>query len=216
MIPGSGVPNIAFAEEHITPSGRTAVSFEPSDCLPQAILTLVHAQVSHALPHTLHISRPPNSEQLGRPTRQQVTQHLVSPGQLVRVVVLGWGPTLPDHHSLVLYPEERDVVVLDEASLELDRPSARVHTEDPKLTQRALDASEAVALRVGEVRAALVEAVDDVVWRGAEGELVERSVRGRVDQGGEERVEVRLVRRVGRVRYTRAPAVHERESVCGS
>nr|KYP75953.1 hypothetical protein KK1_020165 [Cajanus cajan] len=204
MGPVGREPGVTLGEEHIPIIGDRTVAPQPSDGLPHAILTLAKTQIPATLRHAPHLTRPTNPKVPAR-TRQPA-QHRVP---LARTGPNGPRPTLLQHHRLVLQPEKRVVVVLHVAPLQLHRAAARRRAELPGALDGARDAGG--ALRHGEVAAALVEAVGHVGGAGAHhGEVVVGGVRGRVDQRGEERVEVGLVGRGGGVALLRASAVEEK------
>lgn len=172
MGPSSRVPSITLCQEHVPIIRGAAVVPQPSDRLRHAILTLREAEVPTTLRHTLHPTRPSNPE---RPTRTR------QPGQNripVTRIVTHRRPALLQHHRLVLFPDEALVVVLHEAPLQLHRAAARLRAQVAGAGDRGGDAGGAV--RHGEVAAALVEAVDDVVGGGAadDGEVVVGGVGG--------------------------------------
>lgn len=200
------VARITLSEEHIPVSGRTAVSLEAPDGLRQTILALPEAEVTHALGQALDIAGP--THPVGPTGGGQSGQDGVPAGHAVGVVADG-GPAALEHDGLILHAQEGGVVVLDVAALQLHGATAGLRADGTDLADGPGDAGGAVGH--GEVAAALVEAVDGVLGAGAEdGEVVVGGVGGRVHQGGDERVEVGLVCRVGHVLLLRAPLEHER------
>lgn len=195
MGPSSGIPHITLGQEHITINRLTTVAFQPSDGVGHTILALPEAQVPHALGHALNVTRPTNPI---RPTRaRKRSQHSISSAQPIRVVP-NRGPTFLQHNRLILLPEESGVVVLDIATLKLNRTTTRLCAQPAELAHRSCHARGAVGH--SEVPAALEEAVNDVVRAGAcDVEVVVGRVGGRVDQGGHEPVYVGLIGRVWRV-----------------
>lgn len=113
-------------------------------------------------------------------------------------------------HRLILHPEERDIIVLDETPLELQRAAGGVDAEHPELTHRPPHAVPAI--RAAQIAAALVKAVNNVALGGAgDGYLKVVEVGGvrRVDKRREDRVDVGLVGRPGAELHLRAAAVDE-------
>ena len=153
-----GVARVALGQVHLPPRGGATLRFQPSDGIGEAILALAGAQVPRALRHTLHIPRPAGPECLvSSPIRRlQISQHSITSGQRIRGQP-NRRPTFLRHLCLVLHTEERGIIVLDEAAVELQRSAARVQAECAELTHRTRHAAR--ALVVGEVAAALEEAV---------------------------------------------------------
>lgn len=181
MGPIRRVPRITLGQEHIPKNRLPTVALEPSDGLRHAILALPEAKITHTLGHALYVPGPTNPV---KPTRaRKRAQYSIPSGQPIHVVAHR-RPTLLEHHSLVLNAKESGVVVLDVASLELERSATGLGAKGTELSHCSCDARGAVGH--GEVAAALEEAVDDVVLGGAgDGEVVVGGVGGRVDQGGE-------------------------------
>lgn len=165
--PTGGVPRVTLSQEHVPVIRRPAIAPQPSDRLPEAILALREAQISRALSHPLHLPRPAHTERSAR--TRQAGQHGVPAGHGVRVVADG-GPAFLEDDGLVLDAEEGGVVVLDVAALELDGAAAVLGAEDAGACDGACDAGGAVGH--GEVAAALVETVDDVLGAGADDGVV--------------------------------------------
>lgn len=155
MGPSIGVPGVTLDQEHISVIRSSALAPQPADSLRNAILALRIAQIPGALRH---------APQPACPTNPKVPARAREPGQNripLAEAVPGGGPALPQHHCLVFGPQELGIVVLHVASLELDCATARLLTQDSSTRDRAGDAGGAV--RHGDVTAALVEAVGDIV-----------------------------------------------------
>jgi len=192
-----GVARVALGQVHLCPGGGPTVRFQPLDGTGETILALGGTQVSGTLRHTLKIPIRARPEGLVSPIRRlQIRQHSVPPGQRVRGQPNGRS-TFLGHHRLVLHPDERRIVVLHEAAVELQRAAAGGVAERAELSDRTRHAAR--ALVVAEVAAALEEAVDGVVGGDGEGEVVVVGEGGGVDERGEERVDGGLVGRTRRV-----------------
>lgn len=176
--PAGGVPGITLPQEHVTVIRRAAVALQPRDGLRHAVLALAVAQVSGALRHAADSAGPANPEVPS--SGREPGKHGVAAPHGVGVVPHR-GPTLLQQNRLVLCAEERRVVVLHEAAVELHRSPARPTTYIAGAGDGARHAGGAV--RHGEVAAALVEAGHRVLLRGSHHrEVVIRRVRGRVHQ----------------------------------
>jgi len=179
--PTGGVPRITLPQEHVPVIRRAAVALQPRDGLRHAVLALAVAQVAAALRHASHsagAAHPEVPSGGGEPCKQ-----CVAAPHGVGVVPHG-GPALLQHNRLVLCAEERLVVVLHEAAVELHRAAARPATDIAGAGDSARHAGGAV--RHGEVAAALVEAGHRVLLRGPHNrEVVIRRERRRVHQRGE-------------------------------
>lgn len=212
VIPTFRVARVALSQVHLPGSGGPTLSFQPLDGISKAILALAGAQIPGALRHTVIIPRITGPERLIHPIigRLQIRQHIIPPGQRNRSQP-DRRSTFLDNLRLVLHPKERDIVVLDEAPVELQRAAARGETECAELTHRARNAARAPV--VVEVAAALEEAVDGVrrARAGAlvNGEVVVVGEGGRVDQGGKDRVDAVLVGGTRRVLQLRATTEDE-------
>jgi len=182
--PIGGEPDVTFPQEHIPIFRSSTLTPQPSDRIPHTILTFRETQIPTTLRHALHLTRPADPK---KPTRtRQTAQHRIPLAGRARPQPHG-GPTPLQHHRLVLHAQERGVVVLHEAPVELHHAATRRRAKLAGSSDGTGNAGGAV--RHSEVAAALVEAVDDVALAGAHhGELVEGGVRGRVDQRGEKRV----------------------------
>lgn len=141
MGPTGGVPRVALGQEHITKDSAAALRLEPPNRLRQTILTLPRGQVADALRHTLNILRPANPERAARPV--QAGQHRVAAAHLVAAKTIGRPAFLHDH-ALVLHPDERNVVVFDEAALQLHGAAACLGAERGKMGDCLGDAGGAV------------------------------------------------------------------------
>jgi len=201
-----GESSVTLPQEHIPIIRSSTLTPQPSDRIPHTILTLGETQIPTTLRHTLHITRPADPEipaRTGQPAHHRIPLTRPDRPESHR------GPTPLQHDGLVLHTQECDIVVLDEAAVQLDRAAARCWAELPGAGDGTGDAGGAV--RHGEVAAALVEAVDGVALAGPHhGEVVVGRVGGRVHQRGQERVQVRLVGRVRGVTLLRAPAIEEK------
>lgn len=184
------VPCVTLGQEHIAEDCPAAVAFQPSNRVRGTILTLSWTQISYTLSHTLYVTGP--THPILPSGARQGGQDRISAAQCVRIV--------PDRRSaffkdngLILHPQKRCVIVLHVAPLQLHRSTTRLGAQHADLTHRASDARGAIRHR--EVALALEESVNHVLWAGADdGVVVVGRVGGRVDQGGEKRVEVGLVR----------------------
>lgn len=160
--PMSVIPRITLSQKHIPEIRRPAITFQPSDRLPNTILTLTPTQITHALRHSLHFPCPTHSV---RPTRpHQRPQHRIPPPHRL-LLIPHRRPTLLQHHRLLLHPQKARVIVLHIAPLQLQRPTAGVGAEPAQLGHGACDASGAVRHR--QVATALVQPVQHVLWGGA-------------------------------------------------
>jgi len=179
--PTGGVPRITLRQEHVPVIRRAAVALQPRDGLRHAVLALTVAQVAGALRHPAHCAGAANPEVPSR--GGEPSKHGVAAPHGVGVVPHG-GPALLQHNRLVLYAEERRVVVLHVAAVELHRAAARPAAEIAGARDSARHAGGAV--RHGEVAAALVEAGHRILLRGPHHRVVViRRVRGRVHQRAE-------------------------------
>nr|GMD16720.1 hypothetical protein KK1_020165 [Ipomoea batatas] len=182
------VTRVALGEEHISPGrGATLVS-QPCDGVGQAILALRLAQVLRALRHALDAPGPTDPEVLS-PSRQ-IRQHGIA-ARLVVGAVRDRRPTLVRNYRLVLRPEERNIIVLHETPVQLQRAAGGIDAQHPELTHRPPHAIPAI--RAAQIAAALVKAVNNVaLGRARDGYLVviEISRTGRVNERGEDRVNV--------------------------
>lgn len=156
------------------------------DGIRKTILALAGTQIPGALRHTLEIPIPARPERLINPIgRLQIRQHSVPPGQRVGGQPNG-RPTFLGDQCLVLDSDEGGIVILDETAVDLQRAATGGEAEGAKLGNRTRHAAR--ALVVGEVAAALEEAVDGV-GGGGDGEVVVVGEGGGVDERGEERVD---------------------------
>lgn len=213
VIPTFRVPRVALRQEHLSPPGGPTLRSQPSDGIRYTILALARTQIPHALRHTLHIPRSTRPERLIRPIRRfQIRQHIIPAGQRVGGQPHR-RPTFPQDQRLVLRPQERGIIILNETTVELQGGAAGVGAEGAKLGDGGGDAAGAVG--GGEVAAALEEAVERGVLRGGgrDGEVIVGGEHGGVDQGGEEGVDAGLVGRPRRELRLRAAA--KDEGLCG-
>lgn len=172
--PTGGVPSITLPQKHIPKHRPTALRLQPPNRLRQAILALPHAQVPNTLRHPLNVLGPPNPVGSTRPI--QPRKHRITSPHLIRALTIG-RPTFLHHHSLVLRSNERDIIVLYEAALELHGAPTRLGAEGSEMGDGSGHTRGAV--RHGHVGAALVEPVDDVLRaRAHDGVLVVGGVRG--------------------------------------
>nr|GMD19841.1 hypothetical protein KK1_020165 [Ipomoea batatas] len=118
--------------------------------------------VLRALRHALDAPGPTDPEVLS-PSRQ-IRQHGIA-ARLVVGAVRDRGPTLVRNYRLVLRPEERNIIVLHETPVQLQRAAGGVHAQHPELTHRPPHAIPAI--RAAQIAAALVKAVNNVALRGA-------------------------------------------------
>ena len=179
--PTNGVPRVTLPEKHVTVIRCAAIALQARDRLRHAVLALAVAQVAGALRHAVYPTGPTDAKV---PTGGgESGEHGVAAPHGVGVVP-DRRPALLQHHRLVRRAEERGVVVLHEAAVELHRAAARAAADVAGARDGSGHAGGAV--RHGEVAAALVEPVHRVLLSGPhDREVVISRVSRRVHQRGE-------------------------------